>query len=87
MKSFSELSPSLVEKKAEEIWKTELRVTEGQTDATFFELSGQSIAAVRIAARVEEELGVTIDIGDLFEDPDMNGFVRYVADKFEAARG
>jgi acyl carrier protein len=87
MENFYGLSPSTAAKKAEEIWRTELAMPEGRADLTFFELSGQSIAAVRIAARLEEELGVVVDIGDLFEDPDMDGFVRHVVGKLEGARG
>ncbi|HEV7980536.1 phosphopantetheine-binding protein [Amycolatopsis sp.] len=65
----------------EQIWKDVLKVREIPTDATFFELRGQSISAVRIAARIEDELGVQIDMGDLFEDPDLATFTRDVVAK------
>jgi acyl carrier protein len=70
-----------IERRATEIWRDVLGARPGQDEATFFELSGQSIAAVRITARVEDELGVVIDIGDLFEDPDLPAFVTLVLDK------
>ncbi|ASO20924.1 acyl carrier protein [Actinoalloteichus hoggarensis] len=58
------------------IWRD---VLGADTQATFFELSGQSISAVRIAARIEDELGITVDIGELFEDPTGEAFARAVA--------
>lgn len=70
----------------EQIWKDVLGVAEIQPRATFFELGGQSVSAVRIAARIEEELGVTVDMGDLFEDPDLETFVRDVVAKLPAGQ-
>ena len=67
-----------IERQVTEIWRDVLGARSDQDDATFFELSGQSIAAVRIAARVEDEVGVQVDIGDLFEDPDLPEFVALV---------
>lgn len=72
-----------IERKVTEIWRDVLGARPGQDEATFFELSGQSIAAVRITARVEDELGVLVDIGELFEDPDLPGFVDVVLGKAE----
>jgi len=72
-----------ISQKVEQIWREVLDVAEGQEDATFFELEGQSISAVRIAARVEDEVGVQVDIGDLFEDPDMATFVQDVLAKVD----
>ena len=74
-----------ISQKVERIWREVLDVADGQEDATFFELEGQSISAVRIAARVEDELGVQVDIGDLFEDPDLATFVRDVVAKVDIA--
>jgi len=75
-----------ISQKVEQIWREVLDVAEGQEDATFFELEGQSISAVRIAARVEDEVGVQVDIGDLFEDPDLATFVRDVVAKVEISQ-
>ncbi|MCW3818298.1 phosphopantetheine-binding protein [Micromonospora sp. DR5-3] len=55
----------------------------GDQPGTFFELNGQSIAAVQIAAAVEEQLGVTLDIGDLFEDPDLETLTRNILARVE----
>ena len=80
------LDPATVERKVEQIWRDVLGVRDGQPNATFFDLQGQSISAVRIAARIEDELGVAIDLADLFEDPDLQTFVRQVLTMAGAAR-
>ena len=68
------------------IWRDVLRVPDGApAEATFFELGGQSISAVRITARIEEELGVEVDMGDLFEDPDLPTFIRDITARAGAA--
>ncbi|WP_309111999.1 alpha/beta fold hydrolase [Saccharothrix sp.] len=61
-----------------EIWREVLGVTEEQDGQTFFDLDGQSISAVRITALIKDRLGIEVDIADLFEDPDLAGFVRLV---------
>ncbi|WJK42580.1 phosphopantetheine-binding protein [Solwaraspora sp. WMMA2056] len=60
------------------IWRDVLGVPAGSTDVTFFDLGGQSIAAVRIAGRIEDELGIQVDVGLLFEDLDLAAFTRHV---------
>ncbi|GAA2076863.1 phosphopantetheine-binding protein [Actinomadura alba] len=73
---------SVIEGKVEEIWKHVLKVPAGMQDATFFELNGESISAVRIVSWIEEELGILVDVGDIFEeDPNLREFARSVAAK------
>ncbi|MEU0565753.1 phosphopantetheine-binding protein [Nonomuraea sp. NPDC005983] len=79
--SGSRLDRAEIERRVSEIWRDVLGARPGQDDATFFELSGQSIAAVRITARIEDEVGVLVDIGELFEDPDLPAFVAIVLAK------
>lgn len=67
-----------VETKVEEVWRDVLGMRDGQEESTFFDLQGQSIAAVRIVARIEDELGLSVDVGLLFEDPDLESFTRAV---------
>ncbi|MEU8328816.1 phosphopantetheine-binding protein [Micromonospora sp. NPDC048839] len=69
---------STVEKRVEVIWREVLHMPQDRPDATFFELQGQSISAVRIITRVEDELGVAVDVGLLFEDPDLPTFTAAV---------
>lgn len=60
------------------IWRSVLEPPPGSEGATFFELGGQSITAVLMVNLVQEELGVDIDIVDLFDDPDVRGFTTLV---------
>jgi acyl carrier protein len=75
-----ELIRTDVEERVAEIWRDVLGVPEGVDDATFFELQGQSISAVRIIGRIEDEFGIGVDVGILFEDPDLVTFAREVVD-------
>jgi acyl carrier protein len=67
-----------IEQRVEEIWRDVLGMPEDGRNLTFFDLEGQSISAVRIVARVEDELGVPVDVGILFEDPDLATFTAAV---------
>jgi acyl carrier protein len=69
---------SEVARTVETIWADVFGVPSIPAGKTFFELGGQSISAVRIVARIEDELGVLVDMGDLFEDPDLSTFIRQV---------
>jgi peptidyl carrier protein len=71
------------------IWRDVLGAGAEREDATFFDLSGQSITATIIIARIEDELGIALDIGELFEDPDLPEFVAKVlaAAAVDGARG
>jgi hypothetical protein len=73
-----ETRPDVVEKRVKQIWEDVLDVPADRPDATFFEAQGQSISAVRIATRIEDELGILVDVGVLFEDPDLTAFTRAV---------
>lgn len=83
-RTHTELTADEVRDRVEAIWRQILPPPEAQTRGTFFELDGDSIAAARIVARVEEEVGVPIDIGILFDDPDSSAFARFVADRWTA---
>ncbi|GGS57783.1 MULTISPECIES: phosphopantetheine-binding protein [Actinokineospora] len=74
-----------IAQKVEAIWRDVLTVPSGQDDATFFELGGNSVSAVRLVSRIEEELAVWIDVGDMFEDPDLAELIRTVIAKADEA--
>jgi acyl carrier protein len=77
---------SNIDRTVEAIWKDVLTVPSGQEDDTFFELGGESISAVRLVSRIEEELDVWIDVGDIFEeDPNLAALIRTVVAKAEEA--
>lgn len=79
--------PAAAEEHVAQIWREVLGAPDAPPEATFFELRGQSITAVRIAVRIADEIGVNVDIGDLFEDPDLTTFVRDVLAKAATTAG
>lgn len=74
-------NPRELERRVEVIWRDVLDARDAPAGATFFELQGQSLSAVRITARIEDELSIIVDVGDLFEDPSMETFIRAVVAK------
>lgn len=74
----NQFGESELERRVSAIWCDVLGVAQAPADATFLELQGQSISAVRIVGRIEEELGVDVDAAVLFEDPDLRTFVNLV---------
>jgi peptidyl carrier protein len=78
-----------IEETVSRIWHDVLTVQDGQEGATFFDLGGESISAVRLVSRIEEELDIWIDVGDIFEDDptlaDLTGTVTAKADEASAA--
>jgi acyl carrier protein len=80
---------SNIEETVGRIWHDVLTVGDGQEDATFFDLGGESISAVRLVSRIEEELDIWIDVGDIFEDDptlaDLTSTVIAKADEASAA--
>lgn len=71
--------PTPVSHVIESIWQEVLGTGAGRSDASFFELGGESIKAVRLTSRIAEEVGVEIEVGDLFEeDPDLTDLTRTV---------
>ncbi|GAB2950474.1 phosphopantetheine-binding protein [Streptomyces sp. NPDC059173] len=77
---------SSLEEQVTRIW-TGVLGTSGEEGATFIELGGQSVSAVRIATRIQEELDIWVDIGVLFDDPDLPTFIAAVVRTAEAAGG
>ncbi|WP_344780974.1 amino acid adenylation domain-containing protein [Gordonia caeni] len=47
--------------------------------SSFFELGGNSLAAMRLVARVSEALGVQVSVRDVFDAPSVRGLVAAVA--------
>lgn len=77
---------SNIEETVSRIWRDVLTVPDGQQDATFFELGGESISAVRLVSRIEEELDIWIDVGDIFEDdPNLAALIATVTAKADEA--
>ncbi|MFI2652179.1 phosphopantetheine-binding protein [Micromonospora fulviviridis] len=82
----NQLGESELERRVGAIWRDVLGAAQAPSDATFLELQGQSISAVRIVGRIEEELGIDVDAAVLFEDPDLRTFVDLVSRSAGRAR-
>ncbi|NUR47006.1 MAG: amino acid adenylation domain-containing protein [Hamadaea sp.] len=65
-------------RKVAAIWTDLLGVDATALDADFFALGGHSLTAVRLVARLREQLGVDVPLRDLFESPQLAGFVARV---------
>ncbi|MBB0246949.1 phosphopantetheine-binding protein [Streptomyces alkaliphilus] len=61
------------------IWTEVLGEDAGSGEVTFFEAGGESISATLMVSRIEDELDVRLEVGDIFEeDPDLSGLRRLV---------
>src|SRR5690606_21270002 len=47
--------------------------------ANFFGLGGDSLKGARVVARIGEQLGITLAVGDLFRHPTVAGFAAHTA--------
>jgi amino acid adenylation domain-containing protein len=61
------------------IWAELLGVDRVGRNDHFFELGGHSLLAVRLLSRVSQDLGVSIQISDLFVHPELAQFARIVS--------
>ena len=57
-----------------------LGVTLVGLDDGFFEMGGNSLVAVQLAARMREELAVELPIAVLFDHPTVRAMAEFVAD-------
>lgn len=60
------------ERRLMEIWRTVLGVQEIDRNANFFELGGHSVLAARLAARVEAQFGIRLNLATLFKAPTLS---------------
>ena len=73
-----DLGSAAVEKRVGEIWNDVLDVSPGEDGATFTELGGRGTSALRIVARIGGELGIKVEVGDVFAHPRLPDFARHV---------
>jgi amino acid adenylation domain-containing protein len=60
---------------AAELWAEVLGVTELQQDSNFLDLGGDSLSALRIVARLEEHLNISVSVNIVFDHPTFRNFV------------
>ncbi|MEU4613964.1 MupA/Atu3671 family FMN-dependent luciferase-like monooxygenase [Streptomyces umbrinus] len=68
-------APSILET-LRTVWKSVLGVDDVADDANFFDLSGNSIAAIRLVNRVRDVLHVDIALADFFADATLGAMAR-----------
>lgn len=72
------LPESAVEQLLVKIWEEVLAVPGIGANDNFFELGGHSLKATRIMARIQKEMGITIELMELFDDPTIRGLAKHI---------
>lgn len=68
-----------VEETVAQVWSLILRVPCPGPDDDFFDLGGDSLQATRAIARLRKELGATVQVRDLFDNPTVAGLAAVIA--------
>ncbi|HYJ79084.1 MAG TPA: amino acid adenylation domain-containing protein [Longimicrobiaceae bacterium] len=68
------------------LWREVLEVERVGVYDDFFDLGGQSIAALRLLARVRDELGVAVPVAELLTGPTPEALARFITGRESAAR-
>lgn len=61
-----------------EVWGRVLRHDAVPNDANFFDLGGSSLAAIHVAALLQERYGIKLDVIDVFENDDLSALAEVV---------
>ncbi|MCR6483373.1 amino acid adenylation domain-containing protein [Amycolatopsis sp. OK19-0408] len=72
---------SATERKLAGLWADALGLPEVGTDESFFVLGGDSLIAIRLLARVEEEFGVRLGVREVFETPTVGGLAALIDER------
>jgi amino acid adenylation domain-containing protein len=67
---------SLIEALLADIWREALGVTEIKPTDNFFDLGGNSLTAIQVAARAQQMLGQEVSVVALFESADLAAFAK-----------
>ncbi|MFF0504683.1 MupA/Atu3671 family FMN-dependent luciferase-like monooxygenase [Streptomyces fimicarius] len=62
-----------------EVWESVLDVRDAPADGNFFDLGGNSIAAIRLVNRVRDTLGVDYPLADFFADATLRAMTEQLA--------
>jgi amino acid adenylation domain-containing protein len=68
-----------IEASLAEIWQALLKVPKVEANASFFDLGGHSVLAIKAIARVREQLGVELSLRTLFQLPTISALAQHVA--------
>jgi len=61
-----------------EIWRSVLGVADDENGASFVDVGGRALAALRIVVRIRADLGFLVYATDLYEHPRLDSFIRHV---------
>jgi acyl carrier protein len=56
------------------LWETVLRQSDIRRDDDFFALGGHSLLAIHVIARINDEMGVQLQVREIFEHPVLSDF-------------
>jgi tyrocidine synthetase III len=85
----TKLVPSIleIEQRLAQIWKEVLEIDQLELDDQFLELGGQSLQAVLLLARVQEQSGVGVPFGTFLQAPTVRGLAAQIRMMLESAGG
>ncbi|MFI6177811.1 phosphopantetheine-binding protein [Nonomuraea sp. NPDC051191] len=72
------MDPADVDRHVTDIWNTVLDVGADEADATFGELGGTALAALRMAAQIQDRLDVAVELAALLRDGTLDALLGQV---------
>ena len=67
-----------IEKLLKEIWEDVLDLHSIKTDDNYFVVGGDSLSAINLIARIENELSVEISVKDIFDYPTIESLAKVI---------
>lgn len=65
------------------IWLDVLKLSDEQTQLDFFDADGDSISAMHIVMRFDQELNIKISISEIFLYPNLSAITEYVSEQLQ----
>lgn len=87
LSSFTRPPESPIEIALASIWQEVIGVDSVSADSDFFDVGGQSLAAVRVVARIDAALGVQLAANAVFEHPSLAALARHVVEQLARDSG
>ncbi len=70
---------SKYERHLSELWKDLLNISNVSITDNFFELGGNSLLAIRLITKIQDTLGINLDVVKIMEFPNIKGFANYLS--------
>ncbi len=65
------------------IWLDVLKLSEDEMELDFFDADGDSISAMHIIMRLDQELNIKMNIGEIFLYPNLNALTEYISEQLQ----